>query len=100
VLAPNVRGSTGYGREYQELIHRDWGGGDLRDFEAAAQYLQRLDWVDPDRVGVFGGFYGGFATLSCLSRLPQYWACGSPGSGSVTWSPSSAPVPRPGMRWS
>src|SRR4051812_40761683 len=40
--SPNVRGSTGYGREYQELIHHDWGGGDLRDFEAGAQYLRRL----------------------------------------------------------
>jgi dipeptidyl aminopeptidase/acylaminoacyl peptidase len=72
VLVPNVRGSTGYGREYQELIHHDWGGGDLRDFEAAAEYLRSLNWVDPDRIGVFGGF----ATLSCLSRLPRYWACG------------------------
>jgi dipeptidyl aminopeptidase/acylaminoacyl peptidase len=76
VLAPNVRGSTGYGRAYQKLIHHDFGGGDLRDFEAAAQYLRQLSWVDPDRIGVFGGSYGGFATLSCLSRLPRYWACG------------------------
>ena len=73
VLAPNVRGSTGYGKAYQSLIHRDWGGGDLHDFEAAAQYLQGLDWVDPARLGVFGGSYGGFATLSCVSRLPDYW---------------------------
>lgn len=76
VFAPNVRGSTGYGREYQQLIHRDFGGGDLRDFEATARYLRGLSWVDPDRIGVFGGSYGGFATLSCLSRIPQYWACG------------------------
>jgi dipeptidyl aminopeptidase/acylaminoacyl peptidase len=76
VLAPNVRGSTGYGREYQQLIHHDFGGGDLRDFEAAAQYLRKLNWVDADRIGTFGASYGGFATLSCLSRLPEYWACG------------------------
>ena len=36
VLAPNIRGSTGYGKTYQTLIHRDWGGGDLQDFEHAA----------------------------------------------------------------
>ena len=41
VLAPNVRGSNGYGRTYQRLVLRDWGGGDMADFEAAAQYLQR-----------------------------------------------------------
>ncbi|HEV2529908.1 MAG TPA: S9 family peptidase [Thermomicrobiales bacterium] len=74
VLAPNVRGSTGYGQSYQKLIHRDWGGDELRDFRAAAEYLQGLDWVDGDRLGVYGGSFGGFATLSCVSRLPEYWA--------------------------
>jgi dipeptidyl aminopeptidase/acylaminoacyl peptidase len=76
VLAPNIRGSNGYGRAYQRLILRDWGGGDLGDFEAAARYLQASGWVDPQRIGVYGGSYGGFATLTCMSRLPQYFACG------------------------
>ena len=74
VLAPNVRGSTGYGKTYQKLIHHDWGGAELGDFKAAADYLRGLDWVDPDRLGVYGGSFGGFATLSCVSRLPEYWA--------------------------
>jgi dipeptidyl aminopeptidase/acylaminoacyl peptidase len=74
ILAPNVRGSTGYGKSYQKLIHRDWGGGELGDFKAAAEYLRGLDWVDGDRLGVYGGSFGGFATLSCVSRLPEYWA--------------------------
>jgi dipeptidyl aminopeptidase/acylaminoacyl peptidase len=74
VLAPNVRGSTGYGKTYQKLIHRDWGGAELKDFEEAVKYLHALDWVDPERIGVFGGSFGGFATLSCVSRLPDYWA--------------------------
>ncbi|MFQ6012225.1 MAG: prolyl oligopeptidase family serine peptidase [Thermoplasmata archaeon] len=73
VLAPNIRGSTGYGKTYQKFIHRDWGGGELRDIEAAAQYLQSLDWVDPERLGIFGGSFGGFATLSAVTRLPAYW---------------------------
>ena len=74
VLAPNVRGSTGYGKGYQKLIHHDWGGAELEDFRAAAEYLKGLDWVDGDRLGVYGGSFGGFATLSCVSRLPEYWA--------------------------
>ncbi len=74
VLAPNVRGSTGYGKTYQKLIHHDWGGAELLDFKAAAEYLRGLDWVNPDRLGVYGGSFGGFATLSCVSRLPEYWA--------------------------
>ncbi len=74
VLATNIRGSTGYGKSYQRLIHRDWGGAELKDLEHAAMYLQSLSWVDPKRMGVFGGSFGGFATLSCVTRLPQYWA--------------------------
>lgn len=74
VLAPNIRGSSGYGKTYQKLIHRDWGGGDLRDFEHAARWLQEQDWVDARRIGVYGGSYGGFATLTCVTRLPEYWA--------------------------
>jgi dipeptidyl aminopeptidase/acylaminoacyl peptidase len=74
VIATNVRGSTGYGISYQKLIHRDWGGAELKDFERAAKYAQSLDWVDPERLGVFGGSFGGFATLSCVSRLPEYWS--------------------------
>jgi dipeptidyl aminopeptidase/acylaminoacyl peptidase len=74
VLAPNIRGSTGYGKAYQKLIHRDWGGGDLEDFRGAADWLGAQDWVDPDRLGVFGGSYGGFAVLTCATRLPDYWA--------------------------
>lgn len=76
MLAPKIRGSTGYGKSYQLLIHRDWGGGELRDIEASAHYLQRLEWVDPRRLAIHGGSFGGFATLSAMTRLPQYWACG------------------------
>jgi dipeptidyl aminopeptidase/acylaminoacyl peptidase len=74
VLAPNVRGSTGYGKSYQKLIHRDWGGDELKDLEYAALYLKGLDWVNSEKLGVFGGSFGGFATLSCVSRLSDYWA--------------------------
>ena len=60
VLAPNIRGSTGYGISYQKLIHRDFGGDELKDIEHAAKYLQSLDWVDKNRIVVFGGSFGGF----------------------------------------
>src|SRR5581483_2848010 len=52
VLATNIRGSTGYGKSYQRLIHRDWGGGDLKDWDHAAQWLRAQDWIDADRIGV------------------------------------------------
>jgi dipeptidyl aminopeptidase/acylaminoacyl peptidase len=74
VLATNIRGSTGYGKTYQRLIQRDWGGGDLKDWDYAVRWLRAQEWVDPERIGVWGGSYGGFAVLSCVTRLPDYWA--------------------------
>jgi dipeptidyl aminopeptidase/acylaminoacyl peptidase len=74
VLAPNIRGSTGYGKTFQMAIYRDWGGGELRDIEHSVKYLHSLRWVDPERIGIFGPSFGGFVVLSAISRLPQYWA--------------------------
>jgi dipeptidyl aminopeptidase/acylaminoacyl peptidase len=74
VLATNIRGSAGYGKTYQRLIERDWGGGDVKDWDHAAKWLLEQPWVDPKRIAVFGGSYGGFASLSCVTRLPDYWA--------------------------
>lgn len=76
VLAPNIRGSTGYGKSYQKLIHHDWGGGELRDLRAAADWMRSRPELDGERLGVFGGSFGGFATLSCVTRLPEYWKVG------------------------
>jgi dipeptidyl aminopeptidase/acylaminoacyl peptidase len=74
VIATNIRGSTGYGKTYERLIFRDWGGADLKDWDHAVKYLHSLPWVDKDRVAVYGGSYGGFASLTCATRLPDYWA--------------------------
>ena len=43
----------------------------MKDWEHAVKWLQEQDWVDPDRIGVFGGSYGGFAVLTCVTRLPR-----------------------------
>ena len=74
VLATNIRGSTGYGKSYQRLVQRDWGGGDMQDWEHAVKWLRGQDWVEPEKIGVYGGSYGGFAVLTCVTRLPHYWA--------------------------
>jgi dipeptidyl aminopeptidase/acylaminoacyl peptidase len=74
VLATNIRGSTGYGKSYSQMIYRDWGGADLKDWDHAAKYLHSLPWVDKDRMAVYGGSYGGFASLTCATRLPDHWA--------------------------
>jgi dipeptidyl aminopeptidase/acylaminoacyl peptidase len=76
VLAPNIRGSTGYGISYQKLIHRDWGGAEMNDMRCAAEYLKSLNWIDSNRMAIFGGSFGGFATLTAMTRLAEYWTCG------------------------
>jgi dipeptidyl aminopeptidase/acylaminoacyl peptidase len=96
ILAPNVRGSTGYGKSYQQLIHHDWGGGDLQDFEAAVTWLRGLDWIDRERIGVFGGSYGGFAVLSCIRTVePRHHG----GDRAADLAPARQPADRrPGNR--
>jgi dipeptidyl aminopeptidase/acylaminoacyl peptidase len=73
VLQPNVRGSTGYGAEFRDLNRMDWGGGDLEDVVAGAEYLKSLSFVDPDRIGIFGGSYGGFMTMIATTKRPDLW---------------------------
>ncbi len=75
IVVPNVHGSTGYGKSWQTRIHRDWGGIDLADFRSVAEWMRNQPDFNPDRLGVWGGSYGGFATLTCVTRLPEYWRC-------------------------
>lgn len=76
VLEPNVRGSTGYGVAFRDMNRYDWGGGDLEDVAAGAAYLKTLPYVDPDRIGVFGGSYGGYMTLMQVVKKPDLWKAG------------------------
>ncbi|MGA9154424.1 MAG: prolyl oligopeptidase family serine peptidase, partial [Candidatus Nitrosopolaris sp.] len=72
VLAPNFRGSTGYGKSFEKRIYHDWGGNELKDLEYAIKWMISQNWIDDKRIGVFGASFGGFATLGCITRLPQY----------------------------
>jgi dipeptidyl aminopeptidase/acylaminoacyl peptidase len=76
VFAPNYRGSTGRGREFKNLIHHDWGGDEQGDIAAAGQWLKDRDWIDADRIGVFGGSYGGYSTYCQLTMYPDLWTTG------------------------
>ncbi len=76
-LCPNFRGSTGYGLEFEHANYNDWGGGDTQDNLFGARFLAGLDWIDPERLAIAGGSYGGFMTACCLSLDPDYlFACG------------------------
>ncbi len=73
ILQPNVRGSTGYGAAFRDLNRNDWGGGDLRDIVSGVQYLTGSPFVDPKRIGIWGGSYGGFMTYLATVKQPGLW---------------------------
>ena len=76
-LAPNYRGSTGYGLEFEHANYNDWGKGDTQDCLYGARYLRTLSGIDPGRIAIMGGSYGGYMTICSLSRDPEYlFACG------------------------
>ena len=75
LVVPNIHGSTGYGLSWQKAIHRDWGGIDARDLRAVADWMATDARIDPKRLAVYGGSYGGFATLLCVTTMPERWKC-------------------------
>jgi dipeptidyl aminopeptidase/acylaminoacyl peptidase len=66
LLAPNYRGSIGWGKAFEHLNDRDWGGGDVRDCLAAADFLRTLDAVDPQRLAIVGASYGSYLALGAV----------------------------------
>ena len=85
LFAPNIRGSTGYGVEFQNLNIHDCGGADLKDVEAAVKYLQTRPDVDSSRIALVGASYGGFMTFLGTTKLPDYWAAGVAVVGITDW---------------
>ena len=83
VVQLDLRGSTGYGREFREEYVMDWGGEDLEDLESAVEYLKTLPYVDPDRIGIWGSSYGGLLTVFSLLKKPGLFAAGVAGAPAV-----------------
>ena len=75
VVAPNFRGSTGYGKSFQKLIYKDWGGNEFKDVLAAYDYAVESGYTNKDNIAVVGGSFGGFMTLTCATRAPERWKC-------------------------
>jgi dipeptidyl aminopeptidase/acylaminoacyl peptidase len=85
VIAPNYRGSTGYGKEFQEANLFDMGGGDLQDVLAAADFLKATGYSDPKKLIAMGGSYGGYMTMMAVTKAPDMWAAGVPIVPFVNW---------------
>ena len=80
VVQVDVRGSTGYGREFREKFLMDWGGGDLEDLASATEYLKTLPYADTNRMGIWGSSYGGTLTVFMLFKKPGLFKAGVAGA--------------------
>ncbi len=75
VLYLNPRGSSGYGQKFSDGSLKEWGGGDYRDLMLGVdEALRRHPWIDPNRLGVTGGSYGGFMTNWIVTQTPRFKA--------------------------
>ena len=85
VLMPDVRGSEGYGREFEELNQKCWGHCDLEDVLAGVEYLEGLEEVDPDRMGIHGTSYGGVMSMAAAAHAPGAFQASIPHGGFADW---------------
>ncbi len=77
VLDMDYRASAGYGAEWRTAVYRQMGTPELEDLEDGVAWLVDNQGVDPDRVGIYGGSYGGFLTMMALFKQPDLFACGA-----------------------
>ncbi len=74
VLRSNVRGSTGYGKQFRYANYGDWGGGDFEDMMAGVDHVVAMGVADPERLGVMGWSYGGFMTAWAITQTRRFKA--------------------------
>lgn len=75
VLQMNFRGSTGYGRRHKELSYKQWGQSMQDDITDGVNWLIDEGIADPERIAIYGGSYGGYATLRGITKDPDLYAC-------------------------
>lgn len=83
VVQVDVRGSTGYGRDFREEFLADFAGKDLEDLQSAVAYLKTLPYVDPERLGIWGSSYGGTLTVYSLLKKPGLFKAGVAAAAAV-----------------
>lgn len=93
VLGANNRGSSGYGKTFYHLDDRKHGEEDLQDIVYGRKYLESLDWIDGDRVGVIGGSYGGYMVAAALAFEPEAFDVGIDIFGVTNWVRTLESIP-------
>jgi dipeptidyl aminopeptidase/acylaminoacyl peptidase len=81
VVEPNIRGSDGFGPDFEKADDREKRGDALKDVESVNTWVRAQAWCDPDKIAIGGISYGGYMTLLALTRQPKLWRAGIDGSG-------------------
>ena len=76
VFVPNVRGSSGYGLKFMKMVDHDWGGKDALDQVEGVKMLEKDPRIDSSKRALIGRSYGGYMTLTLVSRFPDLWKAG------------------------
>jgi len=85
VIAPNYRGSTGYGKQFVDANMGDAGGQELNDVLDAGEWIKKSGFVDPKKLIVMGGSYGGYLSMMAVTKAPDMWAAAFPIVPFVNW---------------
>ena len=93
IFAINNRGSSGYGRTFFLMDDRNHGNADLDDCVASKQFLIDRGFVDPDRIGIIGGSYGGYMVLAALTFRPEAFSIGVDIFGVANWVRTLESIP-------
>ena len=93
VLGANNRGSSGYGKTFYHMDDRQHGESDLQDIVMGRSYLESLDWVDGDKVGIIGGSYGGYMVAAALAFEPEAFDVGIDIFGVTNWVRTLKSIP-------
>ena len=93
ILAVNNRGSSGYGKSFYKMDDQNHGDKDLKDCVYGKKYLQSLEYIDGDKIGIIGGSYGGYMTMAAMTFQPDEFKVGVDLFGVTNWLRTLKSIP-------
>ena len=93
ILAVNNRGSSGYGKSFYKMDDKNHGEKDLQDCIWGKKWLQTLDYIDKDKIGIIGGSYGGYMTMAAMTFAPEEFKVGVNIFGVTNWIRTLKSIP-------
>ena len=93
ILAVNNRGSSGYGKSFFRMDDKNHGDKDLKDCIYGKKWMQTLDFIDSDKIGIIGGSYGGFMTMAAMTFAPDEFKVGINFFGVTNWLRTLKSIP-------